>query len=205
MATDNKMLGNFQLDGIPPAPRGVPQIEVTFDIDANGILNVRAKDKGTGKEQHITITGSSGLSDEEIEKMKKEAEMHADEDKKKKEGVETRIQAESLVTQTERTLKDAGDKVGDDVKGPVEEKLKALKELLENEEADLDEIKAKTEALSEEIQKVGAAMYQQDADNEGAPKNEDDPEVRVYEKDGETIDGEADTDGAPNEKDEKEE
>ncbi|MBU0981845.1 molecular chaperone DnaK [Patescibacteria group bacterium] len=196
MAMDNKLLGNFQLDGIPPAPRGVPQIEVTFDIDANGILNVKAKDKGTGKEQHITITGSGGLSDEEVEKLRKEAELHAEEDKKKKESVEIRIQAESLVTQTERTLKDAGDRVTPEVKAPVEEKLKALKELLENKEADLDEVKQKTEELSQEIQKVGAAMYQQPDATTDAPAKEEDPDVRVYEKDkkdedqGETIEGE---------------
>ena len=188
MATDNKFLGNFQLDGIPPAPRGVPQVEVTFDIDANGILNVRAKDKGTGKEQHITITGSSGLSDEEIQKMREEAEAHADADKEKKEQVEIRINAESLVSQTERTLKDLGDKVAEDVKSGVEEKLKELKDLLEDEEADSEALKAKTEALSEEIQKVGASMYQA----EGAGK--EDPDVKVKdvseEKEGKTVDAE---------------
>jgi molecular chaperone DnaK len=160
MAGDNKSLGKFILDGIPPAPRGVPQVEVTFDLDANGILNVKATDKGTGKEQHITITGSSGMSDEEVEKMRKEAEIHADEDKKKKEGVDVRNQADVLVAQSERTLKDAGDKVSDDIKAPVEEKIKAVKEVLEKEDATNDEIKAASDALSEEIQKVGAAMYQ---------------------------------------------
>lgn len=195
MATDNKLLGNFQLDGIPPAPRGVPQIEVTFDIDANGILNVKAKDKATGKEQHITIQGSSGLSDDEIEKMKKEAEMHAEEDKKKKSGVETRINAESLVTQTQRTLKDLGEKVDEETRKPIEEKAKELQLLLENEDADLDEIKAKSDELSEELQKIGAKMYEQtgpapgetteDADGVKV-KNTADPEG----KEGETVEGE---------------
>ncbi|MEK7146440.1 MAG: Hsp70 family protein, partial [Patescibacteria group bacterium] len=187
MATDNKFLGNFQLDGLPPAPRGVPQIEVTFDIDANGILNVKAMDKGSNKTQHITITGSSGLSKDEIEKMKKEAELHAESDKKKKDETEIRIQAESLVAQTERTLKEHGDKAPAEVKTSIEEKLKELKDLLENKEASIDDIKAKHEALSTEIQKIGAAMYQQPG-AEGAPDGsqagtEEDPDVRVYEKD----------------------
>lgn len=184
MAADNKLLGNFQLDGIPPAPRGVPQVEVTFDIDANGILNVKATDKATGKAQHIAITGSGGLSDEEIEKMKKEAELFAEEDKKKKESVETRVNAESLVTQTERTLKEHGEKIAADVKTGVEGKLKDLKDALANTEIKPEELKAKHEALAEEIQKIGAAMYQQPGAGapgaEGAPA--EDPEVKVYEK-----------------------
>ena len=174
MAADNKSLGRFILDGIPPAPRGVPQIEVTFDLDANGILNVKALDKGTGKEQKITITGSSGLSDEEVEQMRQDAEKHAEEDEKKKAAVEVRNNAESLVFQTEKTLKDAGDKVEDDVKGPIEEKVKELKELLEVEDGDIDSIKEKTEELSQEIQKIGAAMYQQEgqADDDGVTVND---------------------------------
>lgn len=160
MAVDNKSLGKFILDGIPPSPRGVPQVEVTFDIDANGILNVKALDKATSKSQHITITGSSGLSDEEVEQMRKDAEMHADEDKKKKDSVEVRNQAEVLVAQAERTIKDAGDKVTDDIKGPIEEKIQAVKDVLAKEDAKPDDIKAASEALSAEIQKVGAAMYQ---------------------------------------------
>ncbi len=160
MAADNKSLGKFILDGIPPSPRGVPQIEVTFDLDANGILNVKAMDKATNKTQHITITGSSGLSDEEIEKMRKEAELHADEDKKKKDSVEIRNQAEVLVAQAERTIKEAGDKVTDDIKGPIEEKIQAVKDVLAKEGASPDDIKAASESLSEEIQKVGSAMYQ---------------------------------------------
>jgi len=181
MASDNKSLGKFMLDGIPPAPRGVPQIEVTFDLDANGILSVKAIDKGTGKEQKITITGSGGMTDEEIEKMRAEAEEHAEEDQAKKEAVEIRNNAESLIFQTEKTLKDAGDKVTDDIKEPIEEQIKELKELLEAEESDNDEIKAKTEALSEEIQKIGAAMYEQEggcADGSCATDSDDD-DVKV--------------------------
>jgi molecular chaperone DnaK len=165
MAIDNKSLGRFLLDGIPPAPRGIPQIEVTFDIDANGILNVKAKDKATNKEQHITITGSTNMSDAEIEKMRKEAEKYAEEDKKKKEAVETRNKAESLVLQAERTLKDAGDKVSEDIKKPVTEKIDALKKLLESKDsagapnAKPEDLQKGYDELSEVIQKVGAEMY----------------------------------------------
>lgn len=188
MSADNKSLGRFILDGIPPAPRGVPQIEVSFDIDANGIMNVKATDKGTGKSQHITITGSSNMSDEEIEKMREEAEKHAEEDKKKKEAVEVRVNAESLINQTERTLKDAGDKVGDDVKGPVQEKVDALKKLLEDENAGNDDIKKAHEELSEAIQKVGAAMYQQAGEAEQAAKDAEDG-VKVKKADGSDSEG----------------
>lgn len=180
VASGNKSLGRFILDGIPAAPRGVPQIEVTFDIDANGILNVKASDKGTGKEQKITITGSSGISDEEIEKMKKDAEMHADEDKKHKERVEVRNTAETLVRQSEKTLKDAGDKVSDDIKNPVQEKIDAVKKVLEEENADIEELKKVTEALNEEIQKVGAELYKAagtPGDSEGNPMEDDDVKV----------------------------
>lgn len=194
MATDNKMLGNFQLDGIPPAPRGVPQIEVTFDIDANGILNVKAMDKATNKTQHITITGSSGLSDEEIEKMRKEAEMHAEEDKLKKQGVETRISAESLIAQTERTLKDGGDKIDATTKASVEAKVTELKTMLADESADLELIKTKSDALSEEIQKVGAQMYQQAS---AAQDEADGVKVKDVSQDkpeeGEVVEGEEET------------
>ena len=183
MAADNKSLGKFMLDGIPPAPRGVPQIEVTFDIDANGILNVKAVDKGTNKEQHITITGSSGMSEEEVEKLKKEAEIHADEDKKKKDKVETRINAETLVSTCKRTLKDAGDKVDEDTKKPIQEKIEALEKLLADEGTDEAKIKEASDALSEEIQKVGAAMYQADPAQDAANAEKDDEDVKVYEKD----------------------
>lgn len=188
MAADNKSLGKFMLDGIPPAPRGVPQIEVTFDIDANGILNVKAVDKATSKEQHITITGSSNIAEDEIERMKKEAEQYAEEDKKKQEAIETRNKAESLVLQSEKTLKDAGDKVSGDVKAPVQEKIDELKKVLENKDASNEEIKTAYDALSEVIQKVGAEMYKAAGGGgagapgaEGAPAEEDDS-VKVKEK-----------------------
>lgn len=186
MAMDNKSLGKFNLDGIAPAPRGVPQIEVTFDIDSNGILNVKAVDKGTGKEQHITITGSSNMTDEEIEKMRKEAEEHAAEDEQKKEMVEVRNKAEALVFQSEKTLKESGDKVSDEIKKPVTEKIEALKKVLENKEAGKDEINTAYEELSTEIQKIGAEIYKNaDSENpqENAASTEDDDDVKVYEKD----------------------
>ncbi len=174
MAADNKSLGRFILDGIPPAPRGVPQVEVTFDIDANGILNVKAKDKATNKEQHITITGSSNMSEADIEKMRKEAEQFAEEDKKKKESVETRNKAESLVLQAERTLKDAGDKVSDDIKKPVQEKIDALKKTLESKDdkgapnGSPEDLQKGYDELSEVIQKVGAEMYKNAGPTPGA-------------------------------------
>jgi molecular chaperone DnaK len=201
MAADNKDLGRFILDGIPPAPRGVPQVEVTFDIDANGILKVTAKDKATNRTQNITITGSSNMNEAEIEKMKKEAEQFAEEDRKKKESIESRNKAESLILQAERTLKDYGDKVTDDIKKPVTEKIDALKKILENKDAKEDEIKKGYDELSEIIQKIGASMYQQAP--QGAPTGTDtagangtenptpgatseDPEVKVYDKDKKT-------------------
>jgi molecular chaperone DnaK len=159
MATDNKLLGNFILDGIPPAPRGVPQIEVTFDIDADGILKVSAQDKATQKTQHITITASSGLSKDEVEKMVKQAEAHAAEDKKRKEEVETRNAADAAVFTAEKALRDGGDKVPAEVKSEVEAKVAAVKSALEGK--DLEAMKTTTSALYETIQKIGAAMYQQ--------------------------------------------
>lgn len=159
LAADNKSLGKFVLDGIPAAPRGVPQIEVTFDIDANGILNVKAADKGTGKEQHITITGSSGLNKEEVERMAKEAELHADEDKKKKESIEARNILDSLIYTTEKTLRESGDKVDTALRGQVDDKLTAAKSAMEGE--DVEAIKKATEELSEVAQKVGTAIYSQ--------------------------------------------
>jgi molecular chaperone DnaK len=159
MAADNRTLGRFILDGIPPAPRGVPQIEVTFDIDANGILNVKAKDKATSKEQHITITSSSGLSKEEIDKLQEEAKKHEEEDKKKKELVEARNLADSLIYTVEKTLKDAGDKVTEDKKKEVEEKVKVLKEAVGKD--NVEEIKKAYDELSNLIQQIGAAMYGQ--------------------------------------------
>ncbi len=159
MAADNKTLGRFMLDNIPPAPRGVPQIEVTFDLDANGILNVKAKDKATGKEQSIRIEASSDLSEEEIEKMKKDAEAHAEEDKKKAEAVTIRNTADTLVFTTEKALKDAGDKITADEKKPVEEKLEALKEILKDEKADSEKIKKASEELSTAAQAIGEKLY----------------------------------------------
>jgi molecular chaperone DnaK len=158
MAADNKSLGRFILDGIPPAPRGVPQVEVTFDIDASGILNVKAQDKATGKEQSIKITGSTGLTDEEIDQMTKDAEAHAKEDEEKKAAVEARNQADSLIFTAEKTLADAGDKVPAELKTEVEEKIRALKGVLES--GNKDEIEAKTKELSDSLQKVGQQMYQ---------------------------------------------
>ena len=151
MAAYNKTLGRFQLSGIPPAPRGVPQIEVKFDIDANGIVNVSAKDLGTGKEQNITIQSSSGLSDEEIEKMVKEAEANAEADRKHKEEVEIRNQADSLVYQTEKSLKEMGDKIEAQEKEKIEKAVAELKTALEGK--DTANIKAKSEALTENFTK----------------------------------------------------
>ncbi|HEY1074809.1 MAG TPA: molecular chaperone DnaK [Patescibacteria group bacterium] len=158
MAADNKTLGRFMLDGIPPAPRGVPQVEVTFDLDANGILKVTAKDKATGKAQDITITASGTLSKEEIEKMRADAEAHKAEDEKKKDLVETRNTAERLINLSEKTLKDAGDKAKPEDKREVEDAITAVKSVMNSD--NLEEIKAKTEKLSEVIQKVGSAMYE---------------------------------------------
>jgi molecular chaperone DnaK len=159
MAIDNKSLGRFILDGIPPAPRGVPQVEVTFDIDASGILNVKAKDKATGKEQSIKITGSTGLSKDEVERMTREAEMHAKEDVEKKEKIETRNMADSLIFTAEKSLKDAGDKANADLKKEVEDKIKDLKAILDT--GTKEDIEAKTKDLSDSLQKVGQAMSQQ--------------------------------------------
>ncbi|HUW71775.1 MAG TPA: molecular chaperone DnaK [Candidatus Humimicrobiaceae bacterium] len=157
MVQDNKTLGRFMLDGIPPAPRGVPQIEVTFDIDANGILNVTAKDRATGKSQSIRIEGSTGISKEEVERMKKEAEMHAAEDKKKQEMIEVKNTADSLVYTTEKTLRESGDKVSAETKKEIEEKVEALKKVKDGD--NMEDIKQKTEELSQTIQKVGAELY----------------------------------------------
>mgnify|MGYP001472033475 FL=1 len=159
MAQDNKTLGRFQLADIPPAPRGVPQIEVTFDIDANGIVNVRAKDLGTNKEQSITIKSSSGLSDDEIDRMVKEAEENAEADKKRREEVELRNEADTLIFTTEKTLKDLGDKVSDDEKQKAESAKEELKKALESN--DMDQIKAKKDALQEQVQQLSVKLYEQ--------------------------------------------
>ena len=159
MAADNKTLGKFILDGIPPSPRGIPQIEVTFDIDANGILKVTAKDKATGRTQHITITASSGLSDSEVEKMRQDAETHADEDRKRKELIEARNNADNTAYAAEKALKEFGDKVPTDAKSDVEKKVAEVKSKAQSD--DVAAIKSATEALGEAIQKIGASVYQQ--------------------------------------------
>ena len=156
MAADNKSLGRFILDGIPPSPRGMPQIEVTFDVDANGILNVKAMDKASGKTQSIRIEASSGLKDEDIKKMQADAEAHAEEDKKKKETAEVKNTAEMIVYTAEKALKDAGDKVPADLKSGVEQKIAALKEVKDG--SDIEAIKNKTQELSTEMSKIGEAM-----------------------------------------------
>ncbi len=160
IAQQNKALGTFELSGIAPAPRGVPQVEVTFDIDANGIVHVTAKDRGTGKEQKITISGGSALSKEEIERMVKDAEAHAEEDKARREETETRNQAESLVFSTEKFLAESGDKLSDDARKPVDEALVVLKDAIKPEsDASREDIQSKIDTLNEESQKMGAAMY----------------------------------------------
>jgi molecular chaperone DnaK len=171
MAIDNKTLGRFILDGIPPAPRGMPQVEVSFDIDANGILNVSAKDKATNKTQSIKIEGSSGISKEEVERMKKDAEMHASEDKKKQENIEVKNSADALIYTCEKTIKDSGDKIKPEDKKLVEDKITALKDA---QKADnIDDIKAKTKDLSETIQKIGAELYKQQTPPQDQKPGED--------------------------------
>jgi len=159
MAVDNKSLGKFQLDGIPPAPRGIPQIEVTFDIDANGILKVTAQDKATGRSQNITITASSGLSDDEVEQMKQDAEKHAAADAQRKSLIEARNNADSAIYTAEKTLKDLGDKIGDELKTKVNEGVQGVREVIESEDA--EQITKATEKLMESVQALGAAAYQQ--------------------------------------------
>lgn len=176
LARDNKMLGNFELSGIPAAPRGVPQIEVTFDIDANGILTVSAKDKATGKEQEIKITGSSGLSDSEIDKMVKDAELNKEEDKKKKEIIEVRNQADSLVYQSQKSLDEMKDKIDASEAEKIQSAITALQETLKNENATKEEIEAKVKALTEASHKLAEAMYKKDenAQGGGAQSKKDD-------------------------------
>ncbi len=169
MARDNKTLGNFELTGIPPAPRGVPQIEVTFDIDANGIVHVSAKDLGTGKEQSIRITASSGLSKEEIDKMVRDAEAHAEEDKKKREAIEARNHADSMIYSTEKSLKEFGDKLDAVEKGKIENKIEELKKLIDSDNAEA--IKKATEELAEAAHKLAEAMYSQKHDNASETEN----------------------------------
>ena len=183
MAADNTSLGRFQLVGIPPAPRGVPQIEVTFDIDANGIINVTAKDKGTGKEQAITITSSTKLSDEEIEQKVKEAEMNAEADAKRQEEIEIRNNADSLIYTSEKTLDELKDKVSEDEKTKVEGLVAELRELIAGD--DIDAIKAKSDELSNVVQEIGAKIYQQAQAQQQAGA---DPNAGAQDKDDDTID-----------------
>jgi len=174
MASDNKSLGRFILDGIPPAPRGIPQIEVAFDIDANGIVNVKATDKATGKEQKITITSSSGLSKDEIEKMKKDAEAHAEEDKKKRELIELRNQADTLIYTAEKTISEAGDKIDSNLKSDVEAKIGSLKSVKDTDNA--EEIKTQIDTLNKSLQEIGTQMYknaQQQSEQTGEAKAEE--------------------------------
>ena len=173
MAADNKLLGNFILDGIPPAPRGVPQIEVTFDIDADGILNVSAQDKATGREQHITITASSGLVEEEVERMVKEAEQFAAEDRQRKERVEARNMADSMIYQAEKILREQGDKVPANVKSEVESKISSLRAILDSGGA--DELENKAQELRMALQQIGAAMYEQAGPTPPPPGEEGGP------------------------------
>jgi molecular chaperone DnaK len=166
MARDNRTLGKFHLDGIPPAPRGVPQVEVTFDIDANGIVNVQAKDKGTGKEQKITITASSGLSKEEVDKMMREAESHSDEDKKRREEIETRNRADQAVYGAEKMIKETGDKLSSSDKAAIESAMDAVKKATEG--SDAAEVQRSLDALTAAQHKAAEALYRQ-APAGGAP------------------------------------
>ncbi len=178
MAADNKSLGKFILDGIPPAPRGVPQIEVTFDVDANGILKVSAQDKATGRSQHITITASSGLSDAEVEKMRKDAEAHAEEDRKRKELIEARNNADNTVYAAEKALREFGEKVPADVKTEIETNVAAVKKAAEGE--DVAAIRSATDALGQVIQKIGASVYEQNqapAGGEAGSSSNENPDV----------------------------
>ena len=179
MAADNKSLGKFILDGIPPAPRGMPQIEVTFDIDANGILKVTAQDKATGRSQHITITASSGLSEAEIERMRKDAEAHAEEDRKRRELIEARNHADNTIYAAEKALREFGDKVPAEVKGEVESKVAEVKRAAEGEDAAA--IKAATEALGQAVQKIGVSVYEQNPSagggEAGSSSKDDGPDV----------------------------
>jgi molecular chaperone DnaK len=173
-AQDNKTLGRFILDGIPPAPRGIPQIEVTFDIDANGILDVRAKDRATGKEQQVRITASSMLDKSAVDQMVRDAQEHAEEDRQRREDVETRNQAEALTFQAERTLKDLGDKVSPEDRAETENKVASLREALKG--SDADAVKAGMSSLAETLQRVSTAAYQASADDAGNGTNGSSPE-----------------------------
>jgi molecular chaperone DnaK len=173
LAADNKSLGRFSLDGIPPAPRGIPQIEVTFDIDANGILKVTASDKATGRSQHITITASSGLKEEEVNRMRKEAEAHADEDRKRRELIDARNTGDNMAYTAEKALRDIGDKVPADVKSQVDEKVKAVRDVLNGDDAEA--IRKATDELTQVVQKIGEAAYRQQGPTEQQASGEQTP------------------------------
>ncbi len=188
VATGNKTLGRFILDGIPPSPRGVPQIEVTFDIDANGILNVKAKDKGTGREQSIKIEGSSGLSDEEVEKMRKDAEVHAEEDKKKKELVQVKNIADTLIFTTQKALKEAGNKISQEAKKSIEQNLEALKKVKDGD--DIEAIKKATQELSQEAQKIGQELYKAQQQAQAQQQTDKGKQKEESKTDKKTVEGE---------------
>ncbi len=196
LAGDNKSLARFVLDGIAPAPRGIPQIEVSFDIDANGIVNVKARDKATGREQHVTITASSGLSKDEVSRLVKDAEAHAEEDKRNREKIEARNQGDTMAYSIEKTLKDLGDKVPADTRKDVEEKLAALRDALKTD--DVERINSATEALRASSTKIGEVMYQQEQAKQqpeqqppsGTEQPEGEPAGAGAKRDGDTIEGE---------------
>jgi molecular chaperone DnaK len=191
MAVDNKSLGKFILDGIPPAPRGIPQIEVTFDIDANGIIKVTAQDKATQRSQHITITASSGLNEAEVERMRREAELHADEDKKRKELIEARNTADNAIYTAEKALRDFGDKVPADTKSKVEAEVANVKKTLESDDAAA--IKNATDQLFQVVQQIGASVYQQGAPEAGPTPSGEEPGTDGEQKPGgdeDVVDGE---------------
>ncbi len=188
MASDDKTLGRFILDGIPPAPRGIPQVEVSFDIDVNGILNVSAKDKASGKEQKITITSSSGLSKEEIEKMKQDAEKHAEDDKKKKENIDIKNQVEAVYIQTEKLLKESGEKMKAEDKKELEEKLEELKQVKDSDK--YDEMKEKMESITQVAQRIGTAMYQNAETNSADANKKEEKTEEKKEGEEEVVEGE---------------
>jgi molecular chaperone DnaK len=185
MSVDNKSLGRFILDGIPPAPRGVPQIEVTFDMDASGILTVTAKDKATGKTQNIKITGAVGLSDDEVKRMQEEAEHHKVEDQQKAERITARNQADAMVIAAEKALKDAGDKAPKDIIEKVEEKIKKVKEILAKEDANKEDIESAAKDLSDTLSQIGQSMYEKS----GSASSQATSEVKDEHKNGENEKG----------------
>ncbi|MGZ6005716.1 MAG: Hsp70 family protein, partial [Candidatus Saccharimonadales bacterium] len=188
MVADNKSLGRFVLDGIPPAPRGVPQIEVTFNLDANGILNVSAKDKGSGKEQSITIQGSSGLSKDEVEKMAKEAEAHAEEDKKKREAIDARNVLDSAVYQAEKLKSDSKDKLSEDDVKTIDQAVEAAKKILADDKAAKDDLEKAAKELSDKMMPIGAKMYENADKSEPDEKSDDDSKSKDEPVEGEVID-----------------